>query len=59
MFIDDNENDRIDNDYELNTYIKEVNEFNDLQINCQATGNPKPMIKWFVKYSNGSSKSNI
>ena len=59
MFIDDSENNRIDNDFEANTYVKEVNEFDNLQIKCLAFGKPTPIVTWFMKYSNGSSISNL
>jgi len=37
------------------TYVKYVNEFDDLKLKCKAKGKPKPSITWILKYTNGTA----
>ena len=37
------------------TYVKYVNEYDDLKLKCKAKGKPKPSITWILKYTNGTA----
>ena len=59
-FIEENEANELGTiNTDTNFYVKTINEFDNLKLKCLAQGKPKPTVKWFLKYFNGSSARNL